>query len=57
MILIRRIDDFLLDRVFQPIVDHFPDAGPAGVARFFLTGAAMIGIASDLQRKMFLLQM
>ncbi|WP_428491709.1 hypothetical protein [Rhodopila sp.] len=47
----RRIDDFALDRIFQPIVDRFPDAGPAGVARFFLTGTFFADVAKNLISK------
>jgi hypothetical protein len=40
MNLFRLIDDFLFDRVYQPLVNRFPDAGPGGVARVFLVGSA-----------------
>ncbi|MBN8901491.1 MAG: hypothetical protein BGO51_06530 [Rhodospirillales bacterium 69-11] len=43
------IDDAMF-RVFQPIVDRFPNAGPPGVARFFITGAFVAGMASDVPR-------
>jgi hypothetical protein len=36
-----RIDNFFFDRIFQPLVNRFPNAGPAGVARFFITGDMM----------------
>jgi hypothetical protein len=37
---LRLIDDFLFDRVFQRLVNSFPFAGPAGVARILLVGSA-----------------
>ena len=40
MTVLRRIDDFLFDRVFQPLVNCFPFAGPGGVARVFLVASA-----------------
>jgi hypothetical protein len=40
----RLIDDFLFDRVFQPLVNRVPDAGPAGVARVFL----IVSAAADM---------
>lgn len=42
MNILRIIDDFMFDRIFQPIVNRFPDAGPAGVARFLLTGDILV---------------
>jgi len=40
MTVFRQIDDFLFDRVFQPLVNRFPFAGPAGIARALLVGSA-----------------
>lgn len=48
MNLFRRIDDFLFDWIFQPIVNRFPDAGPAGAARFLLTGDMVVRVMIHL---------
>jgi hypothetical protein len=42
----RKIDDFMFDHVFQPIVNRFPDAGPVGVARFLITGD-LLAVAAE----------
>jgi hypothetical protein len=49
----RSIDDFLFDRVFQPLVNRFPEAGPPGVARFFLTGSFLAAATVRVMRLEF----
>lgn len=39
------VDDFLFDRLYQPLVNRFPEAGPVGVGRFLIMGCMLAILA------------